>query len=342
MSGARVLVVDDSPFFREVLRDVLRAYPDIEVVGEAANGLQAQAQALALRPDVITMDVVMPMVGGLDAIKQVMAQSPTPIVVLASPGNDPERLALDAIAAGALDVFEKPVAGFSRERADEFAQLLRAAARTRARFGPELSRASSARVRARVRVGPCRCVGLVASTGGPRVLREVLAALPASFPVPIALVQHTVPGFAVALASWLDDATALRVRVARHGERLRPGEVVVAPDLAHLQIGPEGQARLVGSPPIAGHRPSGNVLLRSLAETYRAAALGVVLTGMGRDGADGLFEIDRAGGVTVVQDPDTAAIDGMPRAARARAEGAVELPPGELARFLRQRAEAAS
>lgn len=326
----RVLIVDDSDFFREVLRDVLGRYPDLEVVGEAADGAAAIAQVARLRPDVVTMDVLLPLVGGIEAIRQIMAQRPTPIVGLSRLVGRGERVGLDAMAAGAVDVVEKPSGGFDAATAHRLVDLLRSAARG-GHTPVEAPRRGPGWPRFRV---PPRIVGLVASTGGPQVLRAVLAALPADFPVPIAVVQHTTSGFTAALASWLDDASPLTVAPAVAGQRLVPGQVAIAPDDQHLELDGDGVVRLRGGPGESGHRPSGNVMLRSLARGFGGRALGAVLSGMGRDGCDGLAEIDRAGGITVVQEPTDAVVDTMPRHALAMVTRAAVATTAELPAIL--------
>lgn len=324
----RVLIVDDSDFFREVLRDVIAGYPDLEVVGEAADGAAAIDLCTRLRPDVVTMDVLLPLVGGIEAIRAIMAARPTPIIGLSRLVGRGGQLGLDALAAGAVEVVEKPTEGLDAATARRLIDLLRSAAR--AGSSRTTLPAPPLRGRPRFHVAPL-CVGLVASTGGPQVLRRVLAALPAAFPIPIAIVQHTVSGFTAPLASWLDDASPLDVAPAVAGQRLAAGQVAIAPDGTHLEVDKDGVVRLRHGPVEGGHRPSGTVMLRSLARGFGARALGAVLTGMGRDGSDGLAEIDRAGGVALVQDPADATIDTMPRHAmamvsRASVATAAELP----------------
>ncbi|MBK9032500.1 MAG: chemotaxis protein CheB [Myxococcales bacterium] len=310
----RVLIVDDSAFFREVLRAELAGWPEVEVVGEAGDGARAIELARALRPDVVTMDVVLPLVGGLEAIRAIMAERPTAIVVLSRLVGHDARLALDAIAAGALELIEKPTAGFDASAVRRLVELLTtvaasqriAPARPTPVAAPRLPRAPAAQI-----------VGVVASTGGPQLLRALLAALPATYPLPIAIVQHTTAGFVAPLVSWLGDTCALPVTVAQVGQRVAGGQVVVAPDDLHLTIDRDGRVRLGDGPREAGHRPSGTALLRALARGHGAAVVGLVLSGMGKDGADGLAAVAAAGGVAIVQDPADAAIDAMPRAALA-------------------------
>jgi two-component system chemotaxis response regulator CheB len=321
----RVLIVDDSPFVREVLRDVLSSFGDIAIVGEAGDGKRAEEMAARLRPDVITMDVLMPMKGGLDAIRSIMVSQPTSVVVVADAVPSEERLALDALDAGAVDVFPKPPGGFDERAADRLAQLLRAGARMTPRRG---RRARSALPPDRAlfrRLAEVDIVGIVSSTGGPQSLRTILSALPGPPPFSIGIVQHTAQGFTEALVSWLTSTCGLDVGVARAGARVARGAVVVAPDDHHLEIDSERRIVLHRDPPIAGHRPSGNVLLRSLARRFGPGAAGIVCTGMGRDGADGLREVEAAGGVAMVEDPERAILAGMPRAAIARTREACAL-----------------
>lgn len=334
--AVRVLIVDDSPFVREVLRQGLSRYPDIEIVGEASDGKRAEKMVIELRPDVVTMDVVMPMVGGMDAIRSIMARCPTPIVVVSDASDDQKHLSLQAMEAGAIDTFAKPRTGFDDAAADELATLLRAAARVRVR--PRARSADpSAAPRSLARTRRVDFIGIVASTGGPQTLRRMLGELtqPGSRPIPpIAIVQHTAVGFTGALTSWLARYSDVEVSMAQDGKRIEAGTIVIAPDDRHLEVLPGGLARLGAGPKLGGHRPSGTLLLRSLARSYGAGAVGVVLTGMGNDGADGARAIEDHGGLVLIEAPETAIIDGMPRAALQVTRGPVVAPASELARML--------
>jgi two-component system chemotaxis response regulator CheB len=317
----RVLIVDDSPFVREVLREVLSNFPDINIIGEAADGQRAEEMTAKLRPDVVTMDVLMPMKGGLDAIRAIMRDCPTSVVVVADAEENEERLALDALDAGAVDVFPKPRGGFDHRSADKLVNLLRAAARVPQ--GPRRARTATPDDRPLVRrLATIDVVGIVSSTGGPQTLRAILSGLPRQPPFSIAIVQHTAHGFTQALASWLTTCCTATIGVARANVRLEPGAIVLAPDDLHLEITADRRIALHRGLPIAGHRPSGNVLLRSLARGFGPRAAGIVCTGMGRDGADGLREIEAAGGIAVVEDPERAILGGMPRAAVDRTQDA--------------------
>ncbi len=327
----RLLIVDDSPLIRSLLRTVLADSAEIEVVGEAADGLEAQALVEQLAPDVVTMDVVMPMMSGLETIERIMAKRPTPIVVVADVHGNAQALAMEALERGAIALFPKPTGGFDAGRIEELTRMIVRASKVpmRPSTRPKARRAPHVPLRARI-----ECIGIVGSTGSPRTVRAILGALPRTLPCGVAIVQHTTRGFTQALASWLDESTPLDVRVARDGHRLEPGLIVIAPDDAHLEIGHGGVMRIRREPPVDGHRPSATVLLRSLAHSYGARATGVVLSGMGRDGADGLGALERAGATVFVEDPDSSVVGGMPREALKAAPSAVVVPTAQLGRTL--------
>lgn len=317
--AVRVLIVDDSPFIREVLRQVLTRYPDIEVVGEASDGKRAEKLVLELRPDVVTMDVVMPMVGGMDAIRSIMTTCPTPIVVVSDAQSDIREVTMHAIEAGAVDAFSKPRAGFDEATADRLAALLRSAAQVQVRQRWQRSRPPQQSPRSlERRIAKASFIGIVASTGGPQTLQRLLGKLPArgTAPIaPIAIVQHTSVGFTKALVSWLSASVRVQVTTARDRQRVTAGQVVIAPDESHLEIDAGGVVRLHRGPRINNHRPSGTLLLSSLARAFGSSAVGVILTGMGDDGAEGARELEEQGGLVVIENPGTAILEGMPRAA---------------------------
>jgi two-component system chemotaxis response regulator CheB len=326
----RVLVADDSELFRELLARVVAAEPGFEVVAVAADGNAAAALARTLKPDVITMDLNMPDADGFSGIARIMAETPTPILVLT--GNRAEAVGFRALSLGALDILEKPQANADL---GDYGVLLRSRLRLLAGVkvirhlrGLREGRAAPARPAARVEL-----VAVGASLGGPRALASLLRGLPASFPAAMAVVQHIADGFTEGLASWLASESRLRVCEARDGDALRPGLVLVAPSGRHLLVG-EGVVRLSDAPPVETFKPSVTPLFLSAARRYGPRVCGVLLTGMGRDGADGLKAIRDAGGPTLAQDEATSAVFGMPRAAIEL--GAVDrvLPLEEVARVL--------
>ena len=339
--AVRVLLVDDSSFVRDVMRHGLSRFPDIEIVGEASDGKRAEQAVVDLRPDVVTMDVVMPMVSGLDAIRNIMRRCPTPIIVVSEAYSSREELTMDAMKAGAIDVFPKPLNGFDEKTAEKLAQLLRTAARTR----PRSRRADTAPivppppVSSAIRRIATRCsfAGIVSSTGGPQTLHRMLGRVNPERVPPMALVQHISDGFDVSLASWLDKCTDLHVCLARQGMQITAGTLAVAPNDFHLEIRPGGIVVLSKTAKLKSHRPSGTMLLRSIARSFGSNGVGIVLTGMGDDGAEGAAELEARGGTVLVQDPATAIIDGMPKAAIASTNSAIVDKASQLAQMLHRR-----
>lgn len=309
----RCLVVDDSTSFREALKDILRRSPDVEVVGEASDGAEAIEKAQALRPDVITMDVQMPGRDGLQAIQEIMARKPTPIVVISAASGD-LQINFRALQLGAVEVLEKP-AGDPAQRARQAEQIRQA---VRAVAGLTLVtrhlRSTSRSLAGPKPSGPPRALGIVASTGGPAALARILSTLPADFPIPLLVVQHVAEGFGSGFASWLRSQSVLPVELAEHGARITPGKVLLAPTGKHLMVS-LGRVRLDDGPPVRGHRPSGTALLASLAKEYGGRAAGLVLTGMGDDGAAGLKLLRDRGGLTIAQGAASVVVYGMPKVA---------------------------
>ena len=320
----RLLVVDDSAVVRRLVVRILNDDPRLEVIAEAADGEEAVRIATEQRPDVIVMDCVMPVVDGLDATRQIMRESPTPIVLLsASYQSDAVSRSFAALEAGALSLVAKPSgpqdATFMADARTltTTVKLMAGVKLVRRRSQRPPRRAAPPDAAAPARATPVTIVAIAASTGGPNALAQIIGALPASMPLPIMVVQHITPGFQRGLVQWLGGVSSLPVRLAAHGERLRAGEVVVAPADAHLGVSATGRVALSGSPPIGGHRPSATHLFRSVASAYGAGALGVILTGMGDDGVAGLQDVKRAGGLVLAQDEPTSVVYGMPGSAAA-------------------------
>lgn len=310
----RLLIADDSETMRAAIAGLLAEYPEIEVVGQASNGEEAVAMAASLWPDVITMDVQMPRLSGLEAIARIMTESPTRILVV---GTVSERQAVDlsfrAVAAGALEMIAKPQPGVERPR--DWGKKLVEAVRLMAEV-PVVTRGGRSRQGAASWASPATrvdAVGLVASTGGPPVLAQILSALPAGLPVPLLVAQHIAPGFAGGLLRWFSEVSALEVVLARDGQACEPGHVYLPPDGMHLEV--SGSGTLKTTPSTGGHCPSGDRLFSSMAARYGQRCAGVLLSGMGDDGAKGLLDIFRAGGVTLGQSEASCVVFGMPQAA---------------------------
>ncbi len=311
----RVLVVDDSPTARSLLRAILDSDPDIRVVGEATNGEEAIAMAKQLHPDLITMDVNMPVLDGLAATKEIMISAPTPILVVSAVERDSMELSFDATQAGALMVVRKPVGPEDARYAHDRGQLLamvKAMSQVKVvrRWGAQTSRESMARIDRDVR-SRGHLVVIGTSTGGPAALRRLLFDLPREFPAPILVVQHIARGFVGGLASWLNSASTLQVKVADEGEELAAHTVYLAPDEYHLGVTPNGRIALSNGPAISGFRPSVTALFHSAAQAYGPGVIAAVLTGMGSDGVAGLEAVRAAGGTVLAQDEQSSVVFGM-------------------------------
>jgi two-component system chemotaxis response regulator CheB len=334
----RVLIAEDSVTVRELFRELLRNAPDMAVVGEASNGIDAVALTRSLRPDVIVMDIAMPRMDGFEASRQIMIETPTPIVVVSASYDVRDvRISMHALHAGALTAIPKPSGPLSprfEDDARQFTETLRSMSQVKVvRRWPDKARDPrplAVRTGARPRV-----VAIAASTGGPSAVQQVIANLPADFPLAILLVQHLAPGFVDGFASWLDTAGPLRVRVASDQEPLQPGTVYVAPDARHLGVAGHLRIALAEAPPINGFRPSANHLFASVASELGRSAVALMLTGMGDDGCKGLAALRRAGGRILVQDEQTSIVFGMPGAAIEAGLADLTLPLQDIAATLR-------
>lgn len=338
----RVLVVEDSTTVRKRLLDILNTEPDIEVVGEAEDGKRAIELCLQTRPDVITMDMMLPVMSGLAATEYIMAHCPTPILVVSASINRGELFKIyEALAAGAVDVLEKPTgleAGGTWERrfvaTVKLVAKIRVITHPRARLAALTKRKPVSEPLAPDLASPDGAYDLVAigaSTGGPGAVLEILRSLPAQFRLPILLVLHINEPFGTAFADWLDAQTSRPVGYARDGMPVISaiGRVVVAPADCHMVVR-EGRLRLTGDPERHSCRPSVDVLFESVAVEYGASAAACLLTGMGRDGALGLLKIRQAGGFTIAQDQTTSVVYGMPREAAILGAAAQVLRLGDI------------
>lgn len=336
-----VLVVDDSAMMRALMREVLESSSEFEVVGEAATGYEAIRQVHEASPDIVALDLRMPDLDGLEALGYIMSEAPRPVVVVTALDAGGEEV-LRALDYGAVDLITKPTeSDEQRDFTDRLLRGLRAAAMARLtnlRFQPPLERRPERGAAERARPGSAQAaVAIAASTGGPRALMQLIPALPGDLAAPVLIAQHMPPRFTASLAQRLDGASDLRVREAEDGEPLVGGRVYLAPGGFHLEAG-RGADGFVASvheePPVHGVRPSGDVLLASTARVFGPRSVGVVLTGMGKDGAQGLRAVREVGGATYAQDRATSVIFGMPAAAAPHAERV--LPLSMMADFLAQ------
>lgn len=333
----RVLVAEDSPSQREALVWTLGRNADFEVVGSAANGAEAVAMAAALQPDIVVLDCHMPVMDGVAATREIMRRSPMPIVV-ASASFEPMDVhpGLEALREGALAIVPKlpdvGSAAFDAVARELYLSLrLMSEVKVVRRLPPRPPRDAGARVPAARRV---RVVALGASTGGPPVILEILRGLGGDVAAPVLIVQHMARGFIGGFASWLGRGSGLPVEIAVDAAPAKPGHAYVAPDDRHLGIDRQGCLVLCAAPPENGFRPSVSHLFRSAGDAFGAAALCVLLTGMGEDGAEGLAHVARCGGITVAQDKETSVVFGMPAAAVRLGAAQRLLAPAEIVHFI--------
>ncbi len=317
-----MLVVDDSAVMRKLITNLLEHDPGIEVVATAIDGLFALSKIESIGPDVVTLDVDMPRMDGLTALREIVAKHRTPVVMLSSLTDRGAALTLKALEVGAVDFVCKPKgAGRLNLMAGELLAKVKAAATGRVVSGIDIGRHPVPRENKNGLKGGGprgKIIAIGASSGGPYALRQLLPQLPADFGAGIVIVQHMPETFTRMLARWLDEICDLEVCEARAGDKVMAGRVLIGPAGAHMTIkrGAEGaEVVLEKCVPVNGHMPSVEVLFRSMAEQYGPSSIGVIMTGMGNDGAEGLGEMRRAGGYTLAQDRDSCAVFGMPRVA---------------------------
>jgi two-component system chemotaxis response regulator CheB len=333
----RVLVADASASQRAMLSRLLGQDPVIEVVGWAASGAGTLRAVARLKPDIVTLDAHMPGMDGLETARHIMRDTPTPIVMLSSSSGEDARAFEDAaLAVGVLAVQDKRalVAGHSTAAAELMRSIKGMASVRLVRRRRDL--VAGVEVRDRRTTGSPNTpeiVAIGASTGGPQVLREIISGLPASYPLPVLVVQHTTSGTASNLVDWLQFGSRLPVHVAQDGAPLGGSGVYLAPSDRHLVV----QARhmtLLDAPPVSLHRPSATVLFQSVAAAFGGRSIGILLTGMGDDGAAGLIEMKQAGSVTIAQDERTSVVFGMPGEAIRLGAADHVLVPGEIVALL--------
>ncbi len=345
----RVLVVDDSALMRRLLSDLLSDAPGIEVVGTAKDGRDAVLKAAQIKPDVVTLDVEMPEVSGLDALPAILAVHPTPVVMVSALTQEGAETTLRALELGAVDFLPKPTRNQLAElraSGDLLVAKIMSAAGSRVlgnRRAPASSRrAASASASAGPTSAPAPSVdGLIVigiSTGGPQALTRVIPLLQPPMP-PIVIVQHMPAQFTGVFAERLGRASSLKVKEAAEGDLLTPNRVLVAPGGRHLSLAgilPRVRVALSDpdAPAVSGHRPSVDVLFQSAAKVFQAAAVGVIMTGMGRDGVDGCKAIQAAGGLTLGQDEETSVVYGMNKAAFLESAVAAQFPLDDLPAIL--------
>jgi two-component system chemotaxis response regulator CheB len=340
----RVLIVEDSPVVRDLLTFILSSDPAIQVIGTACNGEEAVRAVSEKKPDVVTMDIVMPNMDGFEATRIIMETTPTPIVIV-SASWDPQEVekTFRAMEAGALAVIAKPVGVAHpnyKKLTKELIQIVKLMSevkvikrRPQERKGVVISRKSKSGM-----ITPAtldlKVVAIGASTGGPLAINAILSRLPKDFPAPLLIVQHIAVGFVQGFADWLANSSRLPVKIAAHGEYLLPGRAYIAPDDLHMGVENGGRIILISSEPENGLRPSVSWMFRSVSEVFGKNAIGVLLSGMGKDGASELKLMKGKGAVTIVQDRESSVVYGMPGEAATINAASYILSPAKIAEFL--------
>ncbi|MHB8216937.1 MAG: protein-glutamate methylesterase/protein-glutamine glutaminase [Candidatus Sulfotelmatobacter sp.] len=323
MNRVRVLVVDDSALMRKLIPQMLEGDPSIEVVGTAMDGTFCLKKIEELKPNVITLDLQMPGMNGIDTLKEIMRRQPLPVIVVSSHSTEGASVTLKALGLGAFDFVTKPqdASTHMAETAQELIAKIKAAASGRI-VRPGILQAALARPEkislSKSPPPPSKLVAIGISTGGPQALEFLLAQLPPDFPGAIAVVQHMPEGFTEMFARRLDEVCSLGVKEAQSGDLLQAGRVLICPGSRHMKVKRMARGDVVvlnDDPRVNGHRPSVDVLFRSVAEEYGSQAVAALMTGMGDDGAEGLGAVKKAGGMTIAQSEESCVVFGMPKAA---------------------------
>ncbi|MCX9083904.1 MAG: chemotaxis response regulator protein-glutamate methylesterase [Candidatus Methanoperedens sp.] len=346
MSRIKVLIVDDSAFMRKVISNILSGSPDIEVLGTAKNGQEAIEKITLLRPDVVTMDIEMPVLNGLQALGFIMSECPTRVIMLTGAESDQGDLTMTAFQYGAVDFIQKPSGNISLDMEkirDDLIRKITAAARVEVR---KLGFIEEKVVKKEKTVYPARTgarkiIIIGSSTGGPRALNHIIPLLPSNLQVPVLIVQHMPAGFTKSLADRLDSQSMLRVREAADGDIIQIGSVFVAPGDFHMIVKQQkidGEIKevigLTKGEKVQGVRPSVDVLLGSAVKIYGQDSIGIILTGMGSDGTCGIRKLKQAGGKVIAEDESTCVVYGMPRSVIEQKLADYILPVHEIARII--------
>jgi two-component system chemotaxis response regulator CheB len=317
----RVLVVDDSALMRKMIPQMLAADDSIDVVGTAMDGTFCLKKIEELKPNVVTLDLEMPGMNGIDTLKEIMRRQPLPVIVFSSHSTEGASVTVKALGLGAFDFVSKPkdASAHLAETAKELIAKIKAAAECNLKPGIVAgSPTKRDKVATSSGTAPTRVVAIGISTGGPQALEYMLSQLPADFPGSLVVVQHMPEGFTDMFARRLDEICALRVKEAQSGDLLLAGRVLICPGSRHVKVKrlPLGDIVVLSDEPrVNGHRPSADVLFRSVGEEFKNQAVGIIMTGMGDDGAEGLGAVKRAGGMTIAQSEESCVVFGMPKAA---------------------------
>lgn len=326
----RIAIANDTPMAIEALKRVVLSVPEHEIAWIAENGQQAVKQASLDIPDLILMDLIMPVMDGVEATRQIMQQSPCAILVVTATVTGQSGKVFDAMGAGAMDAVNTPVLAMNKD-SDGAVDLLKKISTMSRLIQPinQISKKGGGQM-ARPAQRHDHVLVMGASTGGPNALATILMALPPDFPVPIVIVQHVDKQFVQGLADWLDGQVALPVQLAEHGDKLKAGTVLLADSGKHIQLSKSGMLLYQDEPSDYAHKPSVNVLFESIATNWAGQAVGVLLTGMGKDGAAGLLAMHDRAFFTITQDKASCAVYGMPKTAVELGAVDAVLPLGEI------------
>lgn len=339
----RVLVVDDSALMRKLIPLILERDPDVEVVGTAMDGAFALRKIAELKPDVVTLDLEMPRMDGIETLRMIMRSAPLPVIVFSTHSKEGAYATFKALALGAIDFVPKPkdaAAGHLETVANQLIEKIKVAKRASgSRSVPKanLELPPPNKRRTRAAIAPNRIIAIGISTGGPNALQYMLSQIPPDFPASFVVVQHMPEGFTEMFARRLDECCALDVQEAKSGDLLVAGRVLICPGNRHMMVRrmPRGEMVILSDgPAINGHRPSVDVLFHSVAQEFGLTAVGILMTGMGEDGAEGLGAIKTAGGVTIAQSEDSCVVPGMPRAAIVKGHVSKIVPLDGLSQYL--------
>src|SRR5437773_9642069 len=338
----RVLVVDDSALMRKLIPAILARESAIEVVGTAMDGAFALKKIEELQPDVVTLDLDMPRMDGMETLRLIMRRAPLPVILFSTHSKEGGYATLKALALGAVDFLAKPkdaAAGHLEQIADQLVAKIKVAKRAAGRKLPAavIEDKPAPKTGTRASWPPRRIIAIGISTGGPNALQFVLSQIPADFQSTIIVVQHMPEGFTEMFAKRLDECCAMEIQEARSGDLLLAGRVLICPGNRHMMLRrmPRGDIVVLSDgPPVNGHRPSADVLFHSVAQEFSLMSVGVLMTGMGEDGAEGLGAIKAAGGMTIAQSEDSCVVSGMPRAAILKGYADKVIPLEGLGAFL--------
>jgi two-component system chemotaxis response regulator CheB len=339
----RVLVVDDSALMRKLIPLILERDPEVEVVGTAMDGAFAFRKITELKPDVVTLDLEMPRMDGTETLRMIMRSAPLPVIVFSTHSKEGAYATFKALALGAIDFVPKPkdaAGGHLETVANELIEKIKVAKRasgSRSIPRAEVELPRFTKKRPRTALPPNRIIAIGISTGGPNALQYMLSQIPPDFPASFVVIQHMPEGFTEMFARRLDECCGLEVREAKSGDLLIAGRVLICPGNRHMMVRrmPRGEMVILSDgAPINGHRPSVDVLFHSVAQDFGLTAVGILMTGMGEDGAEGLGAIRSAGGITIAQSEETCVVPGMPRAAISKGYASKIIPLDGLGQFL--------